>query len=90
MLQDLSEISTRYGLKINYDKTKVLTWNALAGGQQSVSIGDKSIGVLDEKASERYLGRQLSFHNSHAIKLKNRIAAGWAAFHKNKAELHSQ
>jgi len=87
MLQDLSTISAQYGLKMHFGKTKVMTWSCLSGSCSSVSVDEKEVQILAENCAERYLGRKLCFEDSQLIELRNRISAGWAAFHKHKAEL---
>ena len=90
MLRHLGHCSGKFGLRINFAKTKVLTWNTLAAGSTSVCVDGQSVEILDEAASEKYLGRKLSFNDTHETELANPIAAGWAAFHKNKSELCSK
>ena len=90
MLHDLSARALTYGLKINFAKTKVLTWNSLRGSCEAVFVFDQKVDVLDERTAERYLGRKLCFESSQQTELNNRIASGWAAFHKNKGELCSK
>ena len=90
MHKHLQDCSAKFGLQINFDKTKVMTFNDLAGGSSYVRVGESNVEVLTETASERYLGRKLSLGNMHEVELDNRLAAGWAAFHKHKAELCSK
>jgi len=87
MLIDLSVVAGKYGLKINFDKTKISTWNYLAGSHVAVDVAGESVAILDETGAERYLGRKLCFESSQEAEFKNRLAAGWAAFHKHKGEL---
>ena len=61
----------------------------LAKGRESVQIEDQAVSVLDEHATEKYLGRKLALDSPHEAELQNRIAAGWAAFHKHKGEMCS-
>ena len=89
MLEHLSQTAASYGLKINFSKTKVLTRNIWSKGAQSVQIGDQTVTILDECASEKYLGRKLSIDSPHETELQNRLAAAWAAFHVHKSELCS-
>lgn len=89
MLQHLSEAAASYGLKINFSKTKVWTRKIWAKGKEFVHIGDQAVSMLDEYATEKYLGRKLALDSLHETELQNRIAAGWAAFHKHKAEMCS-
>jgi len=87
MLQHLETTSAKFGLKINFGKTRVLTWNALSLPSTSIMLGEQSVAILDECASESYLGRKLAFSASQDIELRHRIASGWAAFAKHKSEL---
>jgi len=87
MLRDLSAASAKFGLEINFQKTKVMTWSSLAGGHDSVDVFGQSVAILDEEDAERYLGRKLSFGGCHETEISNRIAAGWAAFSQHKSEL---
>ena len=67
--------------------TKIMTWSALAIGSNQVSLGGDFVDILKEHEAERYLGRSLCFARSQETEFQNRIAAGWAAFHKHKGEL---
>ena len=87
MLVDLQTFSRKYRLKIHLGKTKVMTWNALVCGSPFVLLGGDRVEILEETCSERYLGRKLCFSSSMETELNNRIAAGWATFHKHKGEL---
>ena len=87
MLQDLATFSAKYGLKLHFGKTKIMTWNALSQTDVSVSVEGQCVTILDEATAERYLGRKLAFRNCQATEIANRIAAGWAAFTKHKSEL---
>ena len=89
MLVDLQTFSRKYGLKIHLGKTKVMTWNALVCGSPFVLLGGDRVEILEETCSERYLGRKLCFSSSMETELNNRIAAGWATFHKHKGKLCS-
>ena len=90
MVGHLRDAASKYGLEINFDKTKVLTWDDEASPHPSVQVGENEVDVLAERDSERYLGRKLSLDSPHEVELANRIAAGWGAFHKHKAELCSK
>ena len=87
MLNDLAQHALKYGLKINFAKTKIMTWSALAGMHTAIQVGTESVAILEEESSERYLGRKLAVEKCMEIEFRNRIAAGWAAFHKHKNEL---
>ena len=87
MLRHLAEAAAKYGLKLHFGKTKILTWNHLAHPATSVDIDGQTVAILDESCSERYLGRKLVFNSSQDVEIDNRIACGWAAFTKHRSEL---
>ena len=89
MLCHLSECCAKFGLEINFDKTKVMTWSSLAGRSASVTVGRQDVKIICELGSEKYLGRKITLLNPHEVELSSRLSAGWAAFHKCKAELCS-
>lgn len=90
MLNDFAAQAALYGLRINLDKTKVLTWDHLGAGANSMPVGGHSVLILSETESEKYLGRKLCLEDSQQMELSNRIRAAWAAFHKHKRELCSK
>ena len=90
MLHHLRICSAKFGLKINFAKTKILTWNFESNGCRSISLDGNPVAVLDQCDSEKYLGRKLAFENCGEVEIANRLAAGWAAFHKHKNELCSK
>ena len=57
MLNDLSSRFHKYGLRINFAKTKILTWNALAGIHKTVSVEGQQVEILDEATPEKILGQ---------------------------------
>ena len=87
MLLDLRQTASKYGLRIHMGKTKVMTWNALVNGSSQVSLCDVFVEILDKCQAERYLGRSLCFADCQETEFRNRVAAGWASFHKHKGEL---
>ena len=72
MLQHLADCSKKYGLKINFDKTKVLTSNYLSNGDSEISVGGRAVAILDEMDSEKYLGMKLCLHSVHNTEFENR------------------
>ena len=90
MLQDLSVAAAKYGLKIHFGKTRIMTWGNLAKPHTTIRVDSEDVKILEEKESERYLGRKLSIADSMRTELRNRIASGWASFHKHKGELCSK
>ena len=89
-MNDFAAQAARYGLQINFDKTKVLTWDYLVTGSRIISIGEHSVDILSETQTERYLGRKLCMQDCQHTELMNIIYAAWAAFHKHKGELCSK
>ena len=73
MLNDFAAQAEKYGLKINFDKTKVMTWDHFGHGCGPVQVGDSYVQILGEDKSEKYFGRKLSFKNHHYTEIQNRI-----------------
>ena len=90
MLDHFSEKASGYGLKLNFAKTKVMTWSHLAKGCTSIRVGQQLVDVLVDETTEKYLGRKLCFRDVHQVELQYRLACAWAAFHKHKGELCSK
>ena len=82
MLQHLAAKAAQSGLKIQFGKTKVLTWSALSHPHTSVRVSGEDVAILDEGASERYLGRKLTFQACQEVELASRIAAGWGGVYR--------
>lgn len=87
MLSQLADAANKYGHKLHFGKTKIMTWDRLAAGCSSIFLGDKRVSILKETETEKYLGRKLCFADSCEVEVRNRLAGGWAAFHKHKGEL---
>ena len=87
MLGHLARASSKFGLRIHFGKTKIMTRNTLAKGAKHVTVENQLVDIVDEEAFEKYLGCKLSFEGGMGTELANRTAAGWAAFHKHKGEL---
>ena len=87
MVEDLAQTSARYGLKLNFSKTKVLTWDALAKGRSTIEVSGQKVAIIKEDESEKYLGRKLGMSRCQEVEISNRLAAGWATFHEHKGEL---
>lgn len=78
MLDDLSRASERVGLRMNMDKTKVMSNAHVA--PTLMKIGDTTLEVVDEYV---YLGQTVQLGRSNFEKEVNRrIRLGWAAFGK--------
>jgi hypothetical protein len=87
MIKHLRAESSRFGLSLHLGKTKILTNVPPAIRPAHLQVGESHIHVLRADESERYLGRKLSLDAYHESELSNRVAAGWAAFHKYKTTL---
>ena len=87
MLNHLVEASAKFGLSIDFQKTKVLTSSWWSGGRRQIRVGDTEVAVLVGHAREKYLGRMVCFSDPHQAELEHRISAAWAAFHVHKGEL---
>ena len=90
MLFHFSQRAGNYGLKLNFEKTKAITWNHLSQGCDNLMIAGQQVRLLAEDQSEKYLGRKLCFQNFQVAELEHRLASAWGAFHKHKSELCSK
>ena len=75
LLSDFKAEAEKYGLRLNFDKTKVMTSNHCRHACQEVKIQQNSIQILHEDEAEKYLGRKLSFNRGYHIELENCISA---------------
>ena len=89
MMEHLRAEAAKYGLKFNIEKTKMLT-TADAKKHGPVSIEGESIELIDQKWSERYLGRKLCLGEYHQAELDNRMQGAWAAFTNYSAVFRSR
>ena len=90
MLTDLKKAALARGLKVHSGKTKVLTNEIEVRSRnipRHIDIDGEQYEVLAADGYTKYLGRKVSFVDSHATEFDNRIAAAWGAFSKHKAEL---
>ncbi|KAL0820946.1 hypothetical protein ABMA28_005603 [Loxostege sticticalis] len=78
MLDGLSKASQQVGLKMNMDKTKIMSNVHVA--PTPLKVGDSALEVVDEYV---YLGQTVQLGKSNFEKEVNlRIQLGWAAFGK--------
>ena len=90
MLLQFEESARRFGLKLNFDKTTVLTQRRWSNGCQHICMGNSTVQILNEDASERCLGRTFCLRDGHRVEHQHRISSAWAAFHKYKSEICSK
>ena len=74
MLNDLAAEAQKYGLKINWVKTKIMT-NAASAHKTLVSRG-VGVDILQGPQGERYLGRRIPAHEYHIAELDHRLSCG--------------
>ena len=88
MLVNLHEESNKFGLKINFLKTKIMPIgpNAVSCQETSFNILGQSIDVVEQF---EYLGRILNNRADDSAAVEHRSARGWQAF-KKKIHYHSQ
>ena len=84
MVGHLAETASKYGLKLNRAKTKILAMTRRRL-PDAVDIGGGSIEIVSQDGQERYLGRNVCLGNFHEAELKSRLRGAWAAFCKYKA-----
>ncbi|RVE41117.1 hypothetical protein evm_014233 [Chilo suppressalis] len=78
MLEHLSDASQRVGLKMNMDKTKIMSNAHVAPAP--INVGNVTLEVVDHYV---YLGHTIQLGNSNFEKeISRRIQLGWAAFGK--------
>ena len=90
MLQDVRAAARERGLELHPDKTKILSNATLRTGRPkatSTSIDDMDIGIVPLSGAWKYLGRQISFFNTHETEIDHRISTAWKKFHVHRAEL---
>ena len=76
MLEHLQAETAKYGLKLNVDKTKIMT-NTHVAEDSSVEIRGEATEILTCDSSQRYLGRKLCINSLHETELSNRRSAAW-------------
>ena len=89
MLLQFEESARRFGLKLNFDKTQVLAQRRWSKGCQHICTGNSRVQILNEDASERYLGRTFCLRDGHRAEHQHRISSAWAGFHKKARYLAS-
>ena len=84
MLTKLQEESLKFGLEINFLKTKIMPIgpNAVTCQESSFNILGQSIDVVQQF---EYLGRILNNRADDTAAVEHRIARGWQAFQKKKS-----
>jgi hypothetical protein len=90
MLTGVITEAGKRGLELHPDKTKILSNTVRRTGRstaKSVDVNGLRIEVLPFDGAVKYLGRKISFNDSHKTELENRIAAAWRSFMAMKSEL---
>ena len=89
MITHLSIESTKSGLTLHPDKTKILhnNWTRMKNIPTHVNSNGMQIEVLRVDETTKYLGRKLCFSDPHRVELENRITNAWKKFHAQKEEL---
>ena len=86
-MKQFSDAVSQYGLRLNYDKTKVMTWDTLANGSSSIAADGNISQNLQVSVSGKYMGRRICFSGGRQAELQNRISSAWTAFHMHKGEV---
>ena len=89
MLCEFKTSTEVVGLEIHPDKTKILS-NQDKMKAKEITVDNIKIEVLAKGDSARYLGQKITFEEQGTEKIKNRLKAAWAAFHKYRQELTSK
>ena len=90
MMEHLRAEAAKYGLKLNMDKTKVLTSTHATKKRDSVHIAGQPVEIIGPESSERYLGRKLCLGEYHQSELDSRLQGAWATFAKYKVVFRSR
>lgn len=93
MLAQLSAEALKRGLELHPDKTKIMsnaTKQTGRGKDKQATIGNMHIEILPLHGTLKYLGRIISFENTHDVEVRNRIKTAWCKFHIFKNELTSK
>ena len=79
MADDLTSACATIGLTVNVTKTK---WISTENQRQPLFINGEPVELV---SSFIYLGQLINWPRDHGREVGRRLAAGWAAFRKNKA-----
>ena len=90
ILLDLSDHAGMYGLKLNHEKTQIMTNCVLPLEEMHVSIRCQLGAVLDTSAQDKYLGYKLCACDADFSELRRRLASSWAVFAKFTSKLCSR
>jgi hypothetical protein len=85
LLNEVHEESEKYGLNINFEKTKILT--NIKTPMKFLKIKDNHIEIVEKF---KYLGQEISFNDCSDIEINNRIAAAWKSFYSLKKFFQSK
>ncbi len=69
MILELNEVRKKVGLKINFEKIKILSITRGGGVNSGLIIGDKKIEEVEEI---KYLGQIISFQKNHKLRTKRK------------------
>ena len=86
MIADLHAESAKYGLKLHFGKTRILS-NFRALVPEYIICRGLQVRTLQGEESEKYLGRVLTTIDFHKKELENRLGCTWKAFFKFRAAL---
>jgi len=90
MLADVCAGAENVGLQLHPDKTKILhniQRRRPTTQPEHVQVCELNIEVLPFSASQKYLGRKLTFHQPTDTEVESRIAIAWKKFYMLKQEL---
>ena len=83
MLDTLTTETSKHGLQLHPDKTKILHNGSKSTGahkQRHAQVCNMTIEILTKTEATKYLGRQFSFDQYNQTEIDNRIAAAWKKF----------
>jgi hypothetical protein len=88
MIADVSVEGAKIGLQLHPEKSKIMNTGIGCGsGVRNAKVEGMSIEVLEAGASAMYLGRSLTWKDTHYTELAHRLKKGWAKFGTYRQEL---
>ena len=81
MLCDFKQSTEKVGLKIQPEKTKILSRQS-SNSRKEIEVNNIKVEILSKEESTKYLGQTITFQEQETTEIKNGIRAAWATFYK--------
>ncbi|CAK0821887.1 unnamed protein product [Prorocentrum cordatum] len=89
MLQGIRDAARERGLELHPDKTKILSIATMCTGrpkEAAVKVDDLNIKIIPSSGTWEYLGRQISFSNTHETQIDHIVSMAWTKLKIHRAE----